>query len=72
VLTDLASVSARRGDHHSVAVRLDEAITAARATGSAYITRRLRTARAELAPLLGDSRIRRVDHEISELGTSPN
>ncbi|MGH8964167.1 MAG: transcriptional regulator, partial [Actinomycetes bacterium] len=29
VLTDLASVSARRGDHHSVAVRLDEAITAA-------------------------------------------
>jgi tetratricopeptide (TPR) repeat protein len=70
VLTDLASVSARRGDHRSVVARLDEAIAAARVTDSAYIARRLRTARAELAALLSDSRIRRVDQEISDLGKS--
>jgi tetratricopeptide (TPR) repeat protein len=72
VLTDLAAVSARRGDHQAVVEWLDEAINAARATNSAYVTRRLRAARSELTPLLGDSRIRRVDHEISELGNSPN
>jgi hypothetical protein len=53
-----------------VTAQLDEAITAARATHSAYLSRRLRAARAELAPLLGDTHIRRVVQEISELGTN--
>jgi hypothetical protein len=72
VSIDLALLSARRGDHQLVVARLDEAISAARTTDSAFITRRLRTARAELAPLLHDPRIRRVDRDISELGNSMN
>ncbi len=72
VLTDLALLSARRGDHHSVVARLDEAISAARATESAYITRKLHTARAELKPLLRDPHIRRADGEIGQLGRSLN
>ena len=72
VFIDLALLSARRGDHQSVVTRLDEAIRAARATDSAFIARRLRAARAELAPLLHDPRIQRVDREISELSKSIN
>jgi len=68
VLTDLALLSARRGDHRSVVVRLDETINAARATESAFITRKLQATRAELKPLLYDPHIRRVDGEIGKLG----
>jgi tetratricopeptide (TPR) repeat protein len=72
VLTDLALLSARRGDHRAVVARLDETISAARATESAFITRKLHAARAELKPLLRNPHIRRVDDEIGQLGSSRN
>lgn len=72
VLTDLALLSARRGDHHSVVARLDETISAARTTESAFITRKLHATRAELKPLLRNPHIRRVDDEIGQLGRSLN
>jgi hypothetical protein len=52
--------------------RLDETISAAKATESAFITRKLHATRAELKPLLRNPHVRRVDDEIGQLGRSLN
>lgn len=68
VTTDLALLGARRGDHPSVVMWLDDTLSAARTTESAFIARKLHAARPALTRLLRDPRVQRVDTEITELG----
>ncbi|OZM69969.1 transcriptional regulator [Amycolatopsis antarctica] len=66
VLTDLATVGARRGDAEQVVLYGGAAVDAARHTGSAgYVGRKLATLKPQLKPLLADKHVRNLDRQIA-------
>ncbi|MEV0675853.1 helix-turn-helix transcriptional regulator [Actinosynnema sp. NPDC050436] len=67
VLTDLAMIGVHRRDTDQVATYVDAALATARQTGSGVIARKLRGLQPNLAPLLPDQQIQRLDAEITEL-----
>ncbi|GGS59478.1 helix-turn-helix domain-containing protein [Actinokineospora fastidiosa] len=67
VLTDLAMIGVHRRDPDQVATYVDAALATARQTGSGVIARKLRGLQPNLAPLLTDQQIQRLDAEITEL-----
>lgn len=67
VLTDLAMVGAQRRDPERVVAYADAALETARRTGSGVISHKLRSLQPQLAPLLGDKQVRRLDTEITAL-----
>lgn len=68
VHADLATVAARRRDPNTVVAHLREAITAAHATESRYIVRKLDSTKRELQPLANYPQVRAVHQEITNLG----
>ncbi|WP_109638982.1 helix-turn-helix domain-containing protein [Lentzea atacamensis] len=67
VLTDLAMIGVHRRDSDQVATYVDAVLATARQTGSGVIARKLRGLQRNLAPLLTDQQIQRLDAEITEL-----
>lgn len=67
VLTDLALIGLHRRDPDQVVAYADAVLTAARQTGSGVIARKLRGLQPQLAPLLDDRQIQRLDAEITDL-----
>ncbi|WP_054055534.1 helix-turn-helix domain-containing protein [Alloactinosynnema sp. L-07] len=67
VLTDLAMIGVHRRDPDQVTNYVDAALATARQTGSGVIARKLRGLQPNLAPLLTDQQIQRLDAEITEL-----
>jgi len=64
VLTDLAIIGLQRGDVDRLIIHAEAALEIARRTGSGFISRKLQGLRDHLAPLLGNSRARRLDQQI--------
>jgi hypothetical protein len=67
VLTDLAMIGAQRGDTNQLVTYADAALGVVAQTGSGFIGRKLRTLQGYLAPLLGNSSVRQLNHEIMTL-----
>lgn len=67
VLTDLAMIGAQRGDTNQLVTYADAALEIATQTGSGFISRRLLALQDHLAPLLGSSDVRQLNHEIMTL-----
>ena len=67
VLTDLAMIGVHRRDPDQIATYLHAALATARQTGSGVIARKLRALQPNLAPLLTDQQIQRLDAEITQL-----
>lgn len=67
VLTDLAMVGVQRHDTERVVAYADAALETARRTGSGVISHKLRSLQPQLAPLLGDKQVHRLDNEITAL-----
>ena len=67
VLTDLAMIGVHRRDPDQVATYVNAALATARQTGSGVIARKLRGLQPNLAPLLADQQIQRLDAEITQL-----
>lgn len=72
VLTDLAVVGAHRRSPDQVITYADAAITEARNTGSGVISHKLVGLQPYLTPMLGNSQIQRINHEITGLTASSN
>lgn len=69
VLTDLASIGARRQDPDQVIAYGREAVQLARATSSGYVARKLQRLRIDLGPLARDARVVELGAEIDALLT---
>ncbi|WP_405842458.1 tetratricopeptide repeat protein [Streptomyces sp. NBC_01518] len=69
VLTDLASIGARRQDPDQVIAYGREAVQLARATSSGYVARKLQRLRIDLGPLARDARVAELGAEIDALRT---
>ncbi|WOX11319.1 helix-turn-helix transcriptional regulator [Streptomyces sp. N50] len=69
VLTDLASIGAKRQDPDQVMAYGREALHLARATSSGYVARKLQRLRIELGPLARDARVVELGAEIDALRT---
>lgn len=67
VLTDLAMIGTQRGDVDQLVIYADAALEMAVQTGSGFISRKLQALQGHLAPLLGNSRVRQLSHEIMSL-----
>ncbi|MEV6712663.1 helix-turn-helix transcriptional regulator [Lentzea sp. NPDC051208] len=67
VLTDLAMIGVHRRDPDQVVTYVNAALATARQTGSGVIARKLRGLQPNLAPLLTDQQIQRLDAEITKL-----
>lgn len=67
VLTDLAMIGVQRRDTDHIITFTDAALDTARRTGSGVISHKLQHLRPHLAPLLGNTEINRLDHEITAL-----
>jgi transcriptional regulator with XRE-family HTH domain len=70
VLTDLAMVGVQRRDPDHMAMYADAALDTARQSGSGVIVRKLQGLRLDLAPFLGDSRVRNLDKQIMALNSA--
>ncbi len=69
VLTDLAAVGVKRRDAEQVVTYGREAAGLARAPGSGYVARRLRTLCDDFGPLSRDHRVAELEAEIAALST---
>lgn len=69
VLTDLASIGAKRRDVEQVVAYGREAIELARFSGSGYVARRLQALCDEFGPLSRDHRVAELRAEIAVLST---
>ncbi|MFF2021299.1 helix-turn-helix transcriptional regulator [Streptomyces sp. NPDC058171] len=69
VLTDLASIGAKRNDPEQVSVYGREAVQLARASSSGYVARRLHDLCDEFGPLSRDHRVAELGAEIAALRT---
>lgn len=67
VLTDLATIGAQRRDPDQVVTFAEEAMEAARQSGSGVIVRKLRTLQPHLVPLLHDRQVHRLNDGIAAL-----
>lgn len=67
VLADLAMIGVHRRDPDQVVTFVNAALATARQTGSGVIARKLRGLQPNLAPLLTDQQIQRLDAEITKL-----
>lgn len=67
VLIDLAMIGAQRGDANQLVTYADAALQTATQTGSGFIGRKLWALQGHLAPLLGNSSIRQLNHGIMTL-----
>jgi hypothetical protein len=67
VLADLAMIGAQRGDVNQLVTYTDTALELAVQTGSGFISRKLQALQGHLAPLLGNSCVRQLSHEIMNL-----
>ncbi|MCX5055948.1 helix-turn-helix transcriptional regulator [Streptomyces sp. NBC_00452] len=70
VLTDLASIGAKRHDPDQVLAFGREALQLARATSSGYVARKLQRLRTDLGPLARDARVVELGAEIDALCTT--
>ncbi|MBB6421954.1 helix-turn-helix transcriptional regulator [Streptomyces sp. AK010] len=70
VLTDLASIGAKRHDPDQVLTYGREALQLARETSSGYVTRRLQRLLNDLGPLARDARVVELGAEIDALNTT--
>lgn len=70
VLTDLASIGAKRRDVEQLVSYAHQAVDLARASSSGYIVRRLSALRAEFADLGSDRRVAELDTELRSLTAS--
>ncbi|MDO0912682.1 helix-turn-helix transcriptional regulator [Streptomyces sp. DT2A-34] len=70
VLTDLASIGAKRHDPDQVLTYGREALQLARATSSGYVARKLQGLRTDLGPLARDARVVELGAEIDALCTT--
>jgi hypothetical protein len=64
VLTDLVMIGLQRGDVNQLIRHAEAALKIATRTGSGFISRRLRELQSHLTPLLGNSRVRRLEQQI--------
>ncbi|MFJ8232697.1 helix-turn-helix transcriptional regulator [Streptomyces sp. NPDC094448] len=69
VLTDLASIGAKRNDPEQVSVYGREAVQLARASSSGYVARRLHDLCDEFGPLSRDHRVAELGAEVAALRT---
>ncbi|MGW0910959.1 helix-turn-helix transcriptional regulator [Streptomyces sp. NPDC002784] len=69
VLTDLASIGAKRHDPDQVITYGREALQLARATSSGYVARKLQGLRTDLGPLARDARVVELGADIDALCT---
>jgi hypothetical protein len=67
VLTDLAIIGVHRRDPDRVATYAQSALSLARTTRSGVISHKLQTLQPNLAPLLADKQVHRLNTEITEL-----
>ncbi|MFI7410926.1 hypothetical protein ACIBU0_19910 [Streptomyces sp. NPDC049627] len=70
VLTDLASIGAKRRDPDQVLTYGREALQLARTTSSGYVARKLQGLRTDLGPLARDARVVELGAEIDALSTT--
>ncbi|WP_030945493.1 helix-turn-helix transcriptional regulator [Streptomyces sp. NRRL S-646] len=70
VLTDLASIGAKRHDPDQVLAYGREALQLARATSSGYVARKLQGLRTDFGPLAHDTRVVELGAEIDALCTT--
>jgi len=67
VLTDLAMIGIHRRDPDQVVTYADAVLATARQTGSGVISHKLRSLQPQLAPLLANKQIRRLNTDITAL-----